>query len=93
MDAKKLAVGAAAAAMLALGGGAALAAQNPAEATGALGAKQEEKDPNIRGTVAAPAEQGGEDEAAETKRLEGLAKVDRGREGRPGRRARHPQGR
>ncbi len=69
MDAKKLAVGAAAAAMLALGGGTALAAQNNAtEAT---------NDTNIKGTVAAPAEKGGEDEAAEAKRLEGMAKVDR----------------
>lgn len=69
MDAKRLAVGVAAAAVLALGGGTALAAQNNAtEAT---------NDTNIKGTVAAPAEKGGEDEAAEAKRLEGLAKVDR----------------
>lgn len=68
MDAKKLAVGAAAAVVLALGGGTALAAQNPTEDT---------KDTNMKGTVAAPAETSGEDEAAEAKKLEGLAKVDR----------------
>lgn len=67
MDRKKLAVGAAAAALLTLGGGAAIAAQNPAETTGTSGAKQEEQDPNIKGSVAAPAEKGAENEAAEGK--------------------------
>jgi uncharacterized membrane protein YkoI len=72
VDKKKLAVGAAAAAVLTLGGGAAIAAQNPAETTGTEGAKQEEQDPNIKGSIAAPAE----NEAAESIQLEGLAKID-----------------
>jgi uncharacterized membrane protein YkoI len=80
VDKKKLAVGAAAVAVLILGGGAAIAAQNPAETTGTEGAKQEEQDPNIKGSIAAPAEnesvEGQENEAAESKQLEGLAKID-----------------
>jgi len=80
MDKKKLAVGAATVAVLTLGGGAAIAAQTPAETTGTEGAKQEEQDPNIKGSIAAPAEseaaEGQENEAAESKQLEGLAKID-----------------
>lgn len=77
MDKKKLAVGAAVAAVLTLGGGAAIAAQNPAETTGTGDAGQEEQDPNIKGTIAAPAEKDAENEGAEAKQLEGLAKIDR----------------
>jgi uncharacterized membrane protein YkoI len=77
MDKRKLAVGAAAA-VLTLGGGAAIAAQNPAETT--EGAKQEVQDPNTKGSIAAPAgneeAEGQENEAAESKQLEGLAKRD-----------------
>jgi uncharacterized membrane protein YkoI len=80
VDKKKLAVGAAAAALLTLGGGAAIAAQNPAESIGTEGTKQEEQDPNIKGSIAAPAgneEADGQDnETAESKQLEGLAKID-----------------
>ena len=80
MDKKKLAVGAAAVAVLILGGGAAIAAQNPPETTGTEGAKQEEQDPNIEGSIAAPAEneavEDQENEAVESKQLEGLAKID-----------------
>ncbi len=80
MDKKKLAVGAAAVAVLILGGGVAIAAQNPAETTGTEGAKQEEQDPNIEGSIAAPAEneavEDQENEAVESKQLEGLAKID-----------------
>ncbi len=80
MDKKKLAVGAAAVAVLTLGGGAAIAAQNPAETTGTESAKHEEQDPNIKGSIAAPPEneavEGQENEAAESKQLEGLAKID-----------------
>jgi uncharacterized membrane protein YkoI len=79
MDKKKLALGAAAA-VLTLGGGAAIAAQNPAETTGTEGAKQEVQDPNIKGSMAAPTgneeAEGQENEAAESKQLEGLAKID-----------------
>lgn len=81
MDKKKLAVGAAVAAVLTLGGGAAIAAQNPAETTGTGGVGQEEQDPNIKGSIAAPAEKDAEkdaeNEGAEAKQLEGLAKIDR----------------
>ena len=77
---KKLAVGVAAVAVLILGGGAAIAAQNPAETTGTEGAKQEEQDPNIEGSIAALAEneavEDQENEAVESKQLEGLAKID-----------------
>jgi uncharacterized membrane protein YkoI len=80
VDKKKLAVGAAAVGVLILGGGAAIAAQNPAETTGTEGAKQEEQDPNIEGSIAAPAEneavEDQENEAVESKQLEGLAKID-----------------
>ena len=80
MDKKKLAVGAAAVAVLTLGGGAAVAAQNPAETTGAEAAKQEEQDPHIKGSIAAPAEneavEGQDNEAAESRQLKGLAKID-----------------
>jgi uncharacterized membrane protein YkoI len=67
-------------AVLILGGGAAIAAQNPAETTGTEGAKQEEQDPNIEGSIAALAEteavEDQENEAVESKQLEGLARID-----------------
>jgi uncharacterized membrane protein YkoI len=80
VDKKKLAVGAAAVAVLTLGGGAAIAAQNSAETTGTKGANQEVQDPNIKGSIAAPAEneavEGQDNEAGESRQLEGLAKID-----------------
>jgi len=77
MNSKKLIAGAAAAAILTLGaGGTAIAAQQ-----GAL--PGQENEPAVSGSVAAPAEteandatEGPENEAAESKKLEGLAKID-----------------
>lgn len=80
MNNKKLIASAAAAAILTVGaGGTAIAAQQgTTQATGGQQQSQqaEEQDPNIKGTITAPAEQGEQDEAAESKQLEGLAKID-----------------
>jgi uncharacterized membrane protein YkoI len=80
MDTKKLVAGAVAAAVLTVGaGGAAIAAQQ-----GTLpGQADQEKDPAINGSVAAPAETEADDatetpesEAAEAEQLKSLAKID-----------------
>jgi uncharacterized membrane protein YkoI len=89
MDVKKLAVGAMAVAVLALGGGTALAAQQaPQTQQGQSTTQQEAQDPAIKGTIPAPKDQGNETaegqngqdnsaaEAAETQQLQGLAKID-----------------
>lgn len=77
---KKMIAAATAAALLTLGaGGTAIAAQqDTTQATGGQqqGQQAEERDPNIKGTIPAPAEQGEQDEAAESKQFEGLAKID-----------------
>lgn len=78
MNNKKLVASAAAAAILTVGaGGTAIAAQQ-----GALPGQEDE--PAVSGSVAAPAEteandatEGPDNEAAESKQLEGLAKIDR----------------
>lgn len=85
MEKKKLLVGALAATVLSLGGGAAMAAQQAPETT-ADGTKQEEQDPSYKGSIGAPEEKGDkevaegkegpENEAAETQQLSGLAKID-----------------
>lgn len=82
MEKKKLLVGALAAAALTVGGGAAIAAgQAPETTTGDT--KQEEQEPRINGSVEAPGgagqgegQEGKENEAAESKQLQGLARID-----------------
>ncbi len=77
METKKLLVGALAATALTIGGGAAMAAGQAPETT-AGDTKQEEQEPRINGSVKAPGG-AGQDEAAETQQLQGLAEVDQAR--------------
>jgi uncharacterized membrane protein YkoI len=63
MDTRKLAVGAALVTVLALGGGAAIAAQG--------------EDPEVKGSVAAPEGSGREDDPAATQGFDKLAKTER----------------
>ena len=85
METKKLLVGALAATALTIGGGAAIAAtENPADAEAKQAAQQQE--PTYTGSVKAPGMPGeneaaedkesSENEAAETQKLQGLAKID-----------------
>ena len=82
MDAKKLIVGALAAAALTMGGGAAIAAQQAPETTGD-GTRQEEQEPSYKGSIQAPADKEEQNEAAaerqeaqEAQQLQSLAKID-----------------
>lgn len=85
MQTKKLLVGALAATALSIGSGAAIAAQQAPDTTGANGtngAKQEQQDPSYKGSVKAPTDKA-ENEAAEKKqeatesqKLQSLAKID-----------------
>lgn len=76
MNTKKLIAGAVAAAVLAIGGGTAIAAQQAPQMTKGGEAKQEEQEPSVKSSIQAPAEKGEQDEAAEARQLEGLAKID-----------------
>jgi len=76
MDRKKLALGAVVIAILAIGGGTAYAAANQSEATQQGTTAQEEQQPQYTGSIAAPEEKDQGDEAAESKQLQSLAKID-----------------
>lgn len=76
MDKKKLLVGVVAASVLTVSAGTAIAASQQSQDTGKQDA-QEEQDSAIKGTIPAPEAKGEENDAAETKRLEGLAKIDK----------------
>jgi uncharacterized membrane protein YkoI len=76
MDRKKILVGAVAATVLTVGAGTAIAAGQQSHHTGTRDA-QEEQEPAIKGTIPAPEAKGEENKATETKRLEGLAKIDK----------------
>lgn len=84
MTMKKIIAGVAAASVLTVGAGAAMAAQqSPQETTGTQAAQQQEQEPSFNGSVAAPPETEANDatenpgnDAAEAKQLEGLARID-----------------
>jgi uncharacterized membrane protein YkoI len=76
MDKKKILVGAVAATVLVIGAGTAIAAGQQSQDAG-TGNAQEEQETAIKGTIPAPEAKDEENKAAETKRLEGLAKIDK----------------
>ena len=77
MDTKKLLVGTAAAAVLAVGGATAVAAGPNTTAEKQDATAQQERGPSYTGSIKAPAEGQGEDEGgAESQKPQGLAKID-----------------
>ena len=83
MTMKKIIAGVAAASVLTVGAGAAMAAQqSPQETTGTQAAQQQEQEPSFNGSVAAPETEANDatenpgNDAAEAKQLEGLARID-----------------